>query len=151
MSPLWQFKAVSVFLYYNLPHAPSSQPFLISHFVAACEVPLFLSVFHNELWRYSEACAAENSCLCKRGPASCSVSARLTLKISLKAAARIAHRRADTKTNMPSHTAAPGRAAAGPQLRSILLSLLTLLNGAIASWRWLKQSLLSHGHYSVDD
>lgn len=97
MSPLWQFKAVSLFLYYNLPHAPSSQPFLISHFVAACEAPLFLSVFHNELWRYSEACAAENSCLCKRGPASCSVSARLTLKISLKAAARIAHRRADTK------------------------------------------------------
>lgn len=63
MSPLWQFKAVSVFLYYNLPHAPSSQPFLILHFVAAREAPLFSSASHKELWRYSEACAAENYCL----------------------------------------------------------------------------------------
>lgn len=90
MSPLWQFKAVSVFLYYNLPHVPSSQAFLILHFVAADEAPLFPSVFHNELWRCSEACAAENSCLCKRGCASCSVSARLTLKISQQANARMA-------------------------------------------------------------
>lgn len=65
MSPLWQFKAVSVFLYYNLPHAPSSQPFLILHFVAARETSLFSSVSHNELWRYSEACAAEKYCLCE--------------------------------------------------------------------------------------
>lgn len=87
MSPLWQFKAVSVFLYYHLPHAPSSQPFLILHFVAARETPLFSSVSHNELWRYSEACAAGNYCLCEHVRGSGYARAHLTLTINPRAAA----------------------------------------------------------------
>lgn len=90
MSPLWQFKAVSVFLYYNLPHAPSSQPFLILHFVAARETSLFSSVSHNELWRNSEACAAEKYCLCEHVRGSGYARAHLTLKINPRAAARMA-------------------------------------------------------------
>lgn len=103
MSPLWQFKAVSVFLYYNLPHAPSSQPFLILHFVAARETPLFSSVSHNELWRYSEACAAENYCLCDHGRGSGYARAHLTLKINPRAAARMAQNPTGTQ-NKPGIT-----------------------------------------------
>lgn len=57
------------------------------------------SAFVPVCFSYSEACAADNSCLCKRGPASCSVSARLTLKISPKATARMAQRPTATHKN----------------------------------------------------
>lgn len=102
MSPLWQFKAVSVFLYYNLPHASSSQPFLILHFVAARETPLFSSVSHNKLWRYSEACAAEKYCLCEHVRGSGYARAHLTLKINPRAAAQMAQNPTATQ-NKPSN------------------------------------------------
>lgn len=91
MSPLWQFKAVSVFLYSNLSHAPASQPFLILHFVAKrlCSRLFFITssgaILRPVRWRI----AAFLSAVVPR--------AHLTLKISPKATARMAQRRTDTR------------------------------------------------------
>lgn len=84
------------------------------NFAFCCKAPLFPSVFHNELWRYSEACAVENCRLSKRGRASCTFDFKDKPK-GHRPDGSEAHRH--TKTNTPSHTAAPGRA--------LLLSLLT--------------------------
>lgn len=152
MSPLWQFKAVSVFLDYSLPHAPSSQPFLILHFVAACAAPLFPSGFHNQLRRSTEACAAESACLCERGRCLVLCTCTLDFKDKLKGNrpdGSQAH--GHTSTSTPSHTAAPARAAAAPRRSPPPPSVIkSLIAGGFGGRYYFKPAVKSINPFSKD-